>query len=209
MLDNVIDLSHWNTTDETSFAQVAASGIVGCIHKASEGIGFTDGAYALRLPKALDAGLLWGAYHFGRSGDAVGQAHYFLDQVQPTRETLLVLDWEPVVDAPAMTLAEAEEFVLEIALQVGRFPGLYSPMDFCHTQLATCHETILSECWLWMARVSTEPPEVPVFWPTWSLWQYTHDGSVPGIVGPCDRNIWNGDMAGLYRLWGVESPGTA
>ncbi|MFZ1152332.1 MAG: GH25 family lysozyme [Xanthobacteraceae bacterium] len=47
---------------------VKAAGIAGIIHKAAEGVGFTDKLYADRRVRALGVGLLWGAYHFLRPG---------------------------------------------------------------------------------------------------------------------------------------------
>jgi len=60
----VVDLSHHN--DVTDFSKVKAAGIVGVIHKSTEGTGFADKMYAVRRGHAIDAGLLWGAYHFLR-----------------------------------------------------------------------------------------------------------------------------------------------
>ena len=59
----VIDISHHNANPD--FSRAAADGIVGVIHKATQGLTFTDSAYLTSRKKALDAGLLWGAYHFG------------------------------------------------------------------------------------------------------------------------------------------------
>jgi lysozyme len=205
MLDVVIDLSHHNTLTETSFLEAAAAGIQGCLHKITEGTWYLDGTYAERQEWARAAGVWWGAYHFGRSGDAVGQAHYFLEQVQPTPDTLLVLDWETCPSDVSMSRAEAEAFVEVIAQDTGRYPGVYSGMSFCGDALTglTATDTVLSQCWLWLARYSETPPEVPPVWPTWSMWQYTQEGRVPGIAGPCDRDRFNGDLDGLRRLWGV------
>ena len=49
----------------SDFAAVRRSGILGVIHKATEGGDFVDKSYAIRQPQAEQAGLLWGAYHFG------------------------------------------------------------------------------------------------------------------------------------------------
>jgi lysozyme len=63
LLNAVIDLSHYNTV--TSFQQVGMAGIIGIIHKATEGMNFVDAKYDEHRAAALSAGLLWGAYHFG------------------------------------------------------------------------------------------------------------------------------------------------
>ncbi len=56
-LDAVIDISRSVTV--TSFQQVRQSGILGVIHKASEGGDYADTACAARRPQAEAAGLLW------------------------------------------------------------------------------------------------------------------------------------------------------
>jgi lysozyme len=206
MLDVVLDLSHYNPV--TSWAQIRQAAIVGVIHKATEGTTTRDETYAARQPEALAAGLLFGAYHFGRAGDPMGQAAHFLDVAQPTAETLLVLDWESCGAEPSMSLREAEQFVCAVYAGVGRWPGLYSGMSFCQDALVDVRYTVLSLCFLWLARYDETPPEVPPAWETWSLWQWTDHGTVPGIEGPVDRNRWNGDLAGLARLWG-RPPGPA
>ena len=58
----VIDIYHGDAVQD--FARVKAAGIVGVIHKASQGGAVVDRAYASRRKLALAAGLKWGAYHF-------------------------------------------------------------------------------------------------------------------------------------------------
>jgi lysozyme len=79
-------------------------------------------------------------------------------------------------------------------------------IKFLPAKAAQCR---LKECFLWIARYSAQLPQVPPAFPRFTLWQYTdgNDGPqphrVPG-VGRCDRDKFNGDEAGLRRLWGVE-----
>src|SRR5580765_2996828 len=104
-LNVVIDLSHHNRSPD--FQKAKAAGIVGVIHKASEGLTYVDPTYASNRRKALAAGLLWGAYHFGSGGNPKGQADHFLDVVAPGPADLLVLDFEESFSGPTMTLDEA------------------------------------------------------------------------------------------------------
>ena len=199
-LDVVLDLSHHNSV--ASFDEMRTSGTMGVIHKATQGSTFVDPQYHARRAQALAAGLLVGAYHFGEAGPALPQVRHFLATVQPTPTDLLVLDFEPC--AETMTLAGAELFVDEVYLATGRWCGLYSGQSFCTDTLAGCTDTPLARCWLWLARYAEQEPVVPPAWDTWSLWQYTDQGSVAGVAGPVDKNKWNGTRAGLLRLWGVS-----
>jgi len=204
-LNVVIDLSHYN--EVTSFADIKASGIVGVIHKATQGILDRDRTYAWRRREAVAAGLWWGAYHFGTNTDGAAQARFFLSVVNPGPRDLLALDFEQNGD-DTMTLAQAEQFVTEVFNQTGRYPGFYSD-SLVGSLLGGSVNEALRQCWLWRAEYGAVV-SVPPTWPTWTMWQYT-DGehgegpyAVPGIGGrgTCDRSKFNGSMDGLARLWG-------
>lgn len=206
MLNNVIDISHHNIV--SSFQDVKQNGIVGVIHKATQGRTVVDAKYHARRERALNNGLLWGAYHFGVKGNVQQQVDNFLETVNPTKTDLLVIDFEPNGESGTMTLAEAEQFVTLVNQAIGRFPGLYSGQSFIREKVGNNTKTVLKNCFLWIARYSENLPLVPPAWNTFTFWQYT-DGNagmqphqVPGI-GRCDRDKFNGDMDGLKRLWGV------
>lgn len=201
MLDCVIDLSHHN--GYVDFVQAQEAGIVGVIHKATQGISFMDDLYASNRLAATSAGLLWGAYHFGVGNvDGVAQAEYFLEVAQPEADTLLALDYEPNPGGPTMTLDEAARFVLYVAARTHRFPGLYSG-HLIKEQLGTVTppDPVFARCFLWLAQYGPACTDIPPTWPTWTLWQYCDNADVPGI-GPCDRNRFNGSRTQLARLWG-------
>ncbi len=118
----VIDISHFDRVAPNGFQQARAFGILGCIHKASEGTSIIDTPYAQRRPLAKDAGLLWGAYHFIRPVDVSAQVELFLRVAQPDNDTLLALDYE--VDA--VSLDQAREFIEQVERKVGRSVVVYS-----------------------------------------------------------------------------------
>ncbi|MGI8639877.1 MAG: glycoside hydrolase family 25 protein [Pyrinomonadaceae bacterium] len=208
MLNSVVDLSHHNTV--ASFQEAKLNGIVGVIHKATQGSTVIDAKYHARRERALANGLFWGAYHFGVRGHIPQQVKHFLDTVNPTDADLLVLDFEPnpIGDSGTMTLAEAEQFVTLINEKTGRFPGLYSGQSFIRQKVGSNTHTALKNCFLWIAKYSSGLPTVPAAWETFTFWQYTDGNSgdqphqVPGI-GRCDRDKFNGSLDGLKRLWGV------
>jgi lysozyme len=206
----VIDLSHHN--QNLDFARIRMEGgILGIIQKATQGIGFQDPTYLSNKAKALENGLLWGAYHFGTGSDGIQQALYFLDFVQPDLETLLVLDFEANPQGPSMTLEEARAFVTHVYDSTGRWPGLYSG-HYIKDLLGTNQDPVLANCWFWLSQYGPTAV-VPMNWAVWTMWQYT-DGAlglgphaVPG-AGLCDRDKFNGDEATLRALWGAgtQSP---
>ena len=201
-LNVVIDISHHNANPD--FQQAKVAGILGVIHKATQGLTYKDPMYLTNRQKALDAGLLWGAYHFGDGIDGGAQVDFFLSVAIPGPDTLVVLDFEPNTQGATMSLDGARAFVSEVNTNLGRFPGLYSG-SLIKQQLGNNTDPILAQCFFWLAQYGSTAV-VPANWPTWTLWQYT-DGnvgpqphSVTGI-GNCDRDKFNGDSDDLNKLW--------
>src|SRR5690242_10324712 len=95
--DKVIDISH-HQDQSIDFVKLKAAGIIGVIHKATQGNGFKDPKYPGRRKAAEAAGLLWGAYHFAENtadgGGGVEQAKFFLDYVGDPQGVFLSLDYE-------------------------------------------------------------------------------------------------------------------
>ncbi|PJJ53185.1 glycoside hydrolase family 25 protein [Hymenobacter chitinivorans] len=206
MIDAVVDVSHYQSTID--FATVASSGILGLIHKATEGLTDVDPLYASRKPLALGVGLLWGAYHLGHNEDGTAQANHFLSTVQPGPTDLLVLDFEDTGAGASMGLQQAEDFVKQVYQATGRYPGLYATNGYL-LQNDAQNSSILQQCWLWITDwAAVAEPVHPPQWNTWTLWQHTNGQTglppfaVDGI-GPCDRDNFNGSADNLRRLWGA------
>jgi lysozyme len=223
-LDAVIDISHNVTVSD--FSAVRRSGILGVIHKVSEGGDWFDPSYAPRRRQAESAGLLWGGYHFGtRQYSGERQAAAFLSACQPGPTTVIALDLEPNDRNPGntMQIAQAEAFVRAVQQATGRLPLVYTHPKWANGErfgrrrvslgAAVSPASILARCDLWLADYREEP-ELPYAWADkgWSLWQYVaneseHDTAhgappraIPGITH-CDRNLFAGDEAALYRFW--------
>lgn len=201
-LNAVIDISHHNGL-KLDFVKAKQSGVVAVFHKATEGLRYRDPMYATNKIKALDAGLLWGAYHFGTNERGMEQADFFLTAVQPDKKTLLVLDYEPNASIQStMQLADAREFVETVTSPSSqRAPGLYSGHLIKNQLLGKPRDEVLADCFLWVAQYGPKVTNVPATWSTWSFWQYTDHGLVDGI-GYCDRDTFNGDLFQLRKLWG-------
>ena len=215
-LDAVIDISAHSTVSD--FRLVRASNILAVVHKASEGDFYADPKCVERRSQAEAAGLLWGAYHFGK-GDSSGaqQAAFFLDSSRPSRGTLLALDFEPNEGDPSnsMTLEQAEAFVQAVASATGRLPLVYVHPTWANGAGIT-PDSILARCGLWVVDYH-EAPTIPRAWATsgWRLWQYASDeyagrrargrNSIVQGLDRCDRNLFNGDAAALHRFWNAAA----
>src|SRR5690349_24766809 len=120
----VIDLSHYNVNPD--FKKAKADGILGVVHKATQGLTFKDNLYMQHRDAARAEGLLWGAYHFGTGVDGVQQADFFLKTAGADPEVLLILDFEQNPTGVSMTLDQARAFVTRVQSATGRTPGLYA-----------------------------------------------------------------------------------
>ena len=198
----VVDLSHHNGTVDLGAAK--RDGILGVIHKATQGLAYADPVYAANRAQAQANGLLWGAYHFGTGDDPVAQAEHFLTVATPGPADLLVLDLESNLDGASMTLEEAHAFVTHVQVTTGRWPGLYSG-QYVKELLGVTVDAVLANCWFWLAQYGPTAV-VPPTWKTWTLWQYTDGGlgplphTVEGI-GRCDRDLFAGTTPQLLAWW--------
>jgi lysozyme len=223
---SVVNLSHYDLM-RPNFATMAREGVVGVIHEATFPRLQRDAKYAERQGAALEAGLLWGAYHFGDATDPIRQADHFLHSVAAPRiggpaesrsGVLLVLDFEKNGHYPggSMSVPQAVAFVERIKQRTGKYPGLYGSENRLRQMLygrgATgAHREILANCWLWIANYQAEPRHLAP-WSRWHMWQYCGDGkcglrprtSFPTSVANirrAERNIFRGSNATLQTFW--------
>ncbi|WP_341822339.1 glycoside hydrolase family 25 protein [Wolbachia endosymbiont (group A) of Clivina fossor] len=119
LVNAIIDISHWN--ESVDFKLVKEDGIVGIIHKATQGVKYIDHEYAKRRKAAEEEGILWGAYHFG-VGEKSGrdQAEHFLETIGDSSGVLLALDIEENKDGKNITPKQAEDFVNRVYVVTGR-----------------------------------------------------------------------------------------
>jgi lysozyme len=200
----VIDISHHNG-NRLRFDKAKQAGVLGVIHKATQGEAYVDPMFRRNRDAIKRAGLLFGAYHFGTGSNGISQAQHFLDVVQPDENTILVLDFEDNPTGPSMTLEEARAFVTHVKTKTGRHPGFYSGHTIKRA-LGTTTDPVLGACWFWLAQYASTAV-VPPNWSEWTLWQYTDGGSGPDPhsvdgIGLCDRNQFKGTPADMRAWWG-------
>lgn len=198
MTSPVIDLSHWNPTPD--WARTKQAGVVGVIHKATEGTGNVDQTLFSRASAAMAAGLKWSTYHFLRPGSMQAQMDHYLKTINPVPGERVCLDHED----KGVSLGQLEEAVLilqkkPLNLQVCVYSG-----HVIKEQLGNKKSDILATTSLWIAQyTNASAPSWPTgTWPAWSLWQYTDSETVPGISAPVDGDRWNGTTEGLIKWFG-------
>jgi lysozyme len=193
--NSVVNMSHYDLM-RVDFVAMKNEGVVGVIHEASFPRRQRDWRYGERQIAASQAGLLWGAYHFGDGTNPIQQADHFLAVVgslhppanaphesEKTRSgVLLVLDFEINGHYPggSMSTAQAAAFAERIKERTGKYPGIYGSEYRLRQMLysggtTAAHRAVLSNCWLWVANYHNEPRATSP-WRGWDLWQYTGDG---------------------------------
>ncbi|HZZ66647.1 MAG TPA: glycoside hydrolase family 25 protein [Phenylobacterium sp.] len=202
----VIDLSHNDAV--TSFATAKAAGLAGVIHKATTGGTGSDPQYAARRQAATDAGLLWGAYHWGTAAPVAQQVANFLAVAQPNAQTLVALDYE-ATPGDQMTLDLARGFSDGVFAALGRRPVIYGGI-LLKTDLGATVDAFFGSHRLWLAQYGPAPA-VQASWQTFWLWQYTDGTSGPGCqavtgvpgnaAGDLDCDYFQGATADLTAQW--------
>jgi GH25 family lysozyme M1 (1,4-beta-N-acetylmuramidase) len=193
----VLDLSHHNPNP--NWAQVRAAGVVGIIHKATEGSSYVDPTLFDRARAAMDAGLKWSTYHFLRPGSMQAQMQHYLGTVNPKPGERVCLDHEDT----GVSLGQLEEAVQLLQadsrnLQVSVYSG-----HVIKQQLGDNHSAILARTSLWIAHYTSPSPTWPDgTWPMWSLWQWTDKEVIPGIDAPVDGDRWSGSQQELVAWFG-------
>jgi lysozyme len=202
----VVDIYHGDRVK--SFQQAAQSGIRGIIHKATTGGTGKDAKYAERRQAATDAGLLWGAYHWGTGVSVDKQVQNFLDTAKPDAHTLVALDFEPS-GSSTMSLAQARDFLTQIQQKLGRKAVLYSN-GLIKSKLGKKVDPFFGTHRLWLAHYNPKPV-LQASWKKYWLWQYTDSkkglqpNTVPGLPGDAkgnlDCNSYGGTPQQLAQEW--------
>ncbi len=206
----VVDLYHGDIVSDFNKARIA--GILGVIHKASEGSRFQDTQYPLRRPRAQAAGMHWGAYHFLTADPIEAQVEFFLEHAKPDDKTLVAVDYEPA-SKPHVTpnIAMLWDFLTQLEQRLGRKAVIYSGSLLKET-LGAKADPFISAHRLWLCEYAPHWNLHPLTaWEKPWLWQY-YDGTthtnfpkdvpgIPGAMGKVDCNHYDGTPLELDAEW--------
>jgi hypothetical protein len=111
----------------------------------------------------------------------------------------------PVLDVEAENLEAAKvgEFLDAFERLAGTRMIIYSSPGYWNSNMA---EVDVSGHDLWVANWGVSAPGIPAGWSTWTFWQQTSEGQIPGHSGSLDINVFNGTEAELraYASGGGE-----
>lgn len=201
----VIDIYHLTSCNAESFKRAKAAGLWGVIHKASQGTR-PDPKYALRRKWALDAGLLWGGYHFNDGDDYKAQADSFVRSLDPDGTTLAVLDYE--IYKRNMDITSCVKFMRIVEDKLGKSCAIYSgdALKSNISKLGKDDFKYITGKRLWLAQYGPTA-KLPRGFDKYFLWQYTGDGigqephTIDGFGPGQDMNVYNGTFEDLSTEW--------
>lgn len=154
-----------------------------------------DARWLENFQGARDNGLLVGVYFFSQAitvQEAVEEADYILQWLNGAKLDLpIVFDWEPISDTARTANMDAETLnacALAFCAQIknaGYDAMVYFNLD-TSTRLLDLQQLQQAECDFWLAQYTdtmTYPHRI-------NMWQYTDGGTVPGISGNVDLDIY-------------------
>jgi len=219
-----VDVASWQHPNGApiNWTQVRSAGHTFAFVKATEGTTYTNPWFRRDFDGAGAAGLYRGAYHYARPrlplSSATDQARYMVSVTGTLgggADLPLVLDLEETGGLGRADLAQwARVWLAEVERLTGRPPIVYTGYYFWRDQVGAPAD-IGARYRLWLPSYPADPnsttfrPLVPSGWATWTFWQYTSSGRVPGIVGDVDLNRFCCDPAGLAGLAGSGGRGGA
>lgn len=210
-----VDLSHYDDVQD-KFAGAARMGIRGVINKLTEGVGNLDHSAFWRIGPALEAGLLYGVYHFIRPGRIAEQAAWFLQHYKDLQAAApgvfirIGLDHETA----GVSVDDVKQWLTIVHDATGQWPWLYSYSAFLTDQFkdeqVAADDPFFKKIELWIAAYN-DHPHWPPNWEKPVAHQYTGDGNglpphnVPGIViegsKGIDINSYDGTDEQLAAAW--------
>lgn len=197
-----IDVSHYqgdiHWDDVRSKARIHGFPIQFVIVKSTEGSTRLDPKFEVNFYQAREYGFVRGAYHFWSiHSSARSQAYHFLDKVHLEKG-----DLPPVLDIEHKPKDQSvEDFQTDVLTwlhivedRYGVKPIIYTYYKFKEQYLSA---PVFDDYPYWIAHYYVDKMQ---FKGRWKFWQHTDAGTLPGIGGYVDLNVYNGSYYDLQRL---------
>lgn len=204
------DISHHQ--EEIRWDQVKTGGYSFVFIKATEGTDFVDDHFAANWKGAASAGLSRGAYHFWNfCAQGASQADNFLKTVPveagAMAPTIDIEDSNSCHKKPAKAdfRKQLDEFIAKVEAAYGKMPILYVNGAIYRDYF----DGDKLKYPIWFAYPRDPAPKLPDG-KNWTFWQYSFHGSVGGIDGDVDLDVFNGTKK-QFAEWvknGGDSIGT-
>jgi lysozyme len=185
--------------------RVREAGIEFAFIRVSDGLTFEDPQFQANWSGAKKVGILRGAYQFFRPEESArAQADLMIAALaRDPGELAPVIDVEVTGGrAPDKLAAAIRTWVERVRARTGREPIVYTSPAFWRDHVGGADLTSQP---LWLAHYTTECPRIPTPWTRWTFWQHSEHGTVPGIKGRVDLDVFQGDRAALQALTRTSS----
>jgi GH25 family lysozyme M1 (1,4-beta-N-acetylmuramidase) len=186
---------------------VAASGISFAQIRVADGF-YRDPTFRSNWDNAGRVGIIRGAYQYFEPGeDPVAQANLVVAAVGRLGPGDMPVMCDVEAPSPGISPgtynARLHAWASTIEAGTGMRPIFYTGKYYWDPYVASGD---FSSYPLWHAQyTSAACPNISSYWSTWTFWQYTSSGYVPGIGGRVDRDVFNGSMAQLRALGGAAA----
>jgi lysozyme len=192
-----VDVSTYQAT--VNWPRVAAAGKKFAITRVSDGTTHLDNRFDANWVGIKNAGMIRGVYQFFRPGqDPTAQANVVINKLNAhgglkPGDLPVVMDIEATDGmTPAVIQARALTWLHRIETVTGRKPMVYTA-NFMSSAIGNA----LRAYPLWVANYTTLCPSMPSAWTHWVMWQNASTGTVSGIAGNVDHDMFNGTLAQL------------
>ena len=210
-----IDLSSHNGT--VDFKKVAAAGVKYVWIKITEGSTHQNPGFQKKFDDAREAGLIVGAYHFGRPDtyhglpkDWENEATNFLLQLE--KAGIEYGDLFPVLDVEKGMKTDDNyncrwclNWLERVGAETNTRPLIYTARWAWQMYIMKAKKELQEDIasypvWLASYNSGVEPKRKTTLWDTWDVWQWSGSGTVPGVKGKCDQNWMAGDQLCKLRV---------
>lgn len=196
-----IDVSKYQ--GEINWNLVKESGVQFAMIRASYGVDGVDEKFFQNAENAKAAGIDCGAYHYLYAATAEGarqEARHFLQTVkgQEMKYPLaLDLEYSPLGELAKDALTELATAFLEVLEEANYYAILYTEFSWLRDKLDLQR---LAPYDIWLA----EWAETPNFRGEFGMWQYTSQGTAPGILTRVDKDLAYKDYPEIIKRKGLN-----
>lgn len=202
-----IDISKYQET--VDWKKVKGAGQTFAFSRTSDGLKYPDAYFTKNWKGMKAAGLIRGAYQFFRPAqNPTAQANDLIERIE-SAGGLLPGDLPPVLDlevtdgvAKATVVSRAKTWIKVVEAKYK-----IKPLVYTGNNMASVTQSHFSAYHLWVPNYGATCPLMPSGWKNWKFWQTSESGTVSGVNGPCDTNLFNGNVTKLKELT-VAAPNT-
>lgn len=202
-----VDVSHHQGT--INWTQVSNSGRTFAYVKATEGRTVSDNMFRENMNKGKAAGVVMGAYHFARpvNNSARDEVNSFLRQASPyIGKGFLPPALDVEANASDIGWTNLCKWIQEWMTLVTERTGV-TPIIYINTDHSRHLCSYLNSYKLWIANYNIGMNGTPPIgvWNDYLIFQHSEKGSVPGISGNADLDIFHSSLNNFNNLIGNTS----